>query len=379
MLVSPSSQLQEVSKLRVLAWPLESRFNAYVANFHTALSSHAVVENFSPGLRLARRALKERFDTVHVHWLERPFWAAGSRKRPLKIAAYALLVLRLLRLRGTRLVWIVHDPTPHNMASNLFLQDRLLRAAWRIYVRKLLGMVDGLIFLSEVHRAEVAEHYPRLAGLPWLIAPHPHYRGAYSDETTREAARDALAIDPEAPVLAFVGNMRRYKNPDGLARAFTSSPVAGTLLLAGKPDSEAYEVELQELAGADVRIKTSFDFLPDDHIQLYLRACDAAIFPYRDVTNSGSALLALSFDRPVVVPDLPIFRELRDAVGEEWVYLYQGELEGSLIEDIMTWARRPRGVPNLYAFDPATIALSTAHFFQTLARRRILHEKSCNY
>jgi glycosyltransferase involved in cell wall biosynthesis len=45
--------------------------------------------------------------------------------------------------------------------------------------------------------------------------------------------------------------------------------------------------------------------VPDDELQVYLRAADVAAFPFRSVTNSGSVLLALGFGVPVVIPDLP--------------------------------------------------------------------------
>jgi len=49
------------------------------------------------------------------------------------------------------------------------------------------------------------------------------------------------------------------------------------------------------------------------------------VLNYQRVTNSGAALLALSLDRPVILPETPVFRELRDEVGGDWVFLFQDD------------------------------------------------------
>src|SRR3546814_10110494 len=55
---------------------------------------------------------------------------------------------------------------------------------------------------------------------------------------------------------------------------------------------------------------------------------DAVVLPYRDIVNSGSALLALSRFRPVIAPRLGSLIELQGQVGEDWLWLYDGPLTG---------------------------------------------------
>ncbi|MEZ4597387.1 MAG: glycosyltransferase [Chloroflexota bacterium] len=42
--------------------------------------------------------------------------------------------------------------------------------------------------------------------------------------------------------------------------------------------------------------------VPDDRMQVFLRAADVMVLPYRDVLTSGSAILAMTFGLPVVAP-----------------------------------------------------------------------------
>ena len=54
-------------------------------------------------------------------------------------------------------------------------------------------------------------------------------------------------------------------------------------------------------------------YVPHDDVPLYFAAADVVVLPFRKVTTSGSALLALSLGRPVVAPRLGA---LRDPAGE---------------------------------------------------------------
>ncbi len=44
--------------------------------------------------------------------------------------------------------------------------------------------------------------------------------------------------------------------------------------------------------------------VPDDELQLYFNACDVVALPFRQVLNSGSLLLAMSFGCPIVAQRL---------------------------------------------------------------------------
>src|SRR3546814_4463074 len=85
---------------------------------------------------------------------------------------------------------------------------------------------------------------------------------------------------------------------------------------------------------------------------------DLVVIPFRKATNSGSVALALSFARPVAVPDIPVFREVRDIVRSDWLYLFRGELDAAGLERIIAWARTtPRAAePDLGELDWERIA-----------------------
>ena len=359
---------REAAPLRIVAWPKTSPANVYVSALYDAMAHSAEVGEFEPSAGFVAKASELGCDIVHVHWLERPFWGGGGMPRIGRRVIHALRAIAKLKRQGAKLVWTAHDPFPHEMAANDFQRSAPLRVLWGFYRRVVLRQLDGIILLSECHRDTVAPLLPRPSRVQWAVVPHPHYRGQYPDEITPVAARESLGLADDSPVLGFVGNLRRYKNPDGLMRAFAGSAARLQLLVAGKPDSAPYQAELEAIARTDARIVADFSFIPDADLQRYLRAADGMVFPFRDVTNSGSALLALSFGRPLAVPDVPIFRELRDQVGTDWVYLYPEPLTPADIDAIAAWIGRPRAsAPDLSRFDWDRIAAQTLSFFHQLA------------
>jgi beta-1,4-mannosyltransferase len=93
------------------------------------------------------------------------------------------------------------------------------------------------------------------------------------------------------------------------------------------------------------------------------------VLPYREILNSGSALLALSFDRPILVPLRGTLGELQSQVGADWVRAYTGELTTAHIEDAMQWAlHTPRsGQAPLQALDWQELAQQTIRAYKFVA------------
>jgi beta-1,4-mannosyltransferase len=92
------------------------------------------------------------------------------------------------------------------------------------------------------------------------------------------------------------------------------------------------------------------------------------VLPYREVLNSGSALLALSCDRPVLVPSIGSLAELEGVAGSAWVRTYAGPLTSDQIENALCWAvdtRRPPR-PRLEKLDWDEIAAATLDAYRTV-------------
>jgi glycosyltransferase involved in cell wall biosynthesis len=239
------------------------------------------------------------------------------------------------------------------------------------FLRAFTRLVDGYIALSEDGRQRAVDRYPRLARTPGWVIPHGHFRASYPRGASREEARRRLGLPDEGPVLLNFGQISAYKNIPRLLAAFRSLDLpAATLLVAGSPTVPAVAEEVRAGAAHDPRVRLHLRYIPEDEVQLYFAAADVVVLPYTNILNSGNALLALSFDRPVLVPDRGSMGELRRDVGDAWVRTYAGEVAADVLRDAILWAvdtPRPAPAP-LDRFDWRAIGQQTADVFRSLAR-----------
>lgn len=292
------------------------------------------VEEFS-----VSRLLCKQYIAWHIHWPDAPF-GKPQRGRMLLDAAGLICLLCIAKMKGIKIVWTVHNLRAHERFYPL-----LEHWFWIIFMR----FLDGYISLSETGQRLALEHFPKLRRIPGLVIPHGHYRDVYPAHMTQEEARCQLGISPKARVIAFIGYIRPYKNVPKLVRVFRNmvDPEA-VLLIAGKPGLPELALEIETIASEDQRVKLFLNLIPEDDMQLYLQTANLVVLPYEDILNSGGALLALSFDRPVLVPRKGSMRELQAFVGEEWVKTYIGELTPEIIQDALEWSlssTRPKRVP----------------------------------
>jgi beta-1,4-mannosyltransferase len=347
--------------LRVIAWPglAARRSNPYTWLLYTHLAPLGVrVEEFT-----ALRALRGGYDVLHVHWPEK---AMNSSWLPLRAAGAtaALSTIAAARRYGARVVWTAHNAKPHESRHP---------ALERQFLAAMVRQVNAVIHPSESGRRMVEARFPELADRPSAVIPIGHFRGSYPDTVSRAEARVALGIADGTKVLAFVGLLRGYKNVPHLIRTVRALPPEMgdvILLVAGAAQPAALASEVLEAAGDDPRIRLTLGHVPDDRVQHYLRAADLVVLPFRDITNSASALLALSFDRPVLVPALGAMGELRDLAGTDWIRTYEGDLTPALLAEALGWAGRPRphGGPDLEPLGWPRIAEQTLALYREAGR-----------
>ncbi|RZT18140.1 D-inositol-3-phosphate glycosyltransferase [Mycobacterium sp. BK558] len=163
----------------------------------------------------------------------------------------------------------------------------------------------------------------------------------------RGAARAALGLDPQVPVVAFVGRIQPLKAPDVLLRAVARLPEV-RLLIAGGPSGSGLATPdgLVDLA-AELGITDRVTFLPpqsrDELVAVY-RAADIVAVPSYSESFGLVAVEAQACGTPVVaaaVGGLPV--AVRDGVT------------GALVDghDPADWART---LADVLAAGPATMS-----------------------
>ncbi|GAA4170383.1 glycosyltransferase [Gryllotalpicola koreensis] len=333
--------------------------NPYTARLYRSMAGLGVTVRDLSYWRLATA----RLDIVHLHWPELTFLSGHRSWRSAARLTLFFGALRLARRRGTRLVWTVHNVVDHEQRSTPALRARL---------RRLLGAnVDGILSLSASGVDAARRSYPELAGRPAFVTPHGHYRADYDFSATRAGARARLGLDGEGLVAASVGQLRPYKNVPHLLEVFRAAGGEARLAIAGRPSSDAERTAITDAAAGDPRIVLDLAFQSAQRVADWLCASDLVVLPYRAIENSGSAILALSASRPVLVPRLGAMGELAALVGPSWVRSYDGELDAAVLADALAWARdEPRpGVADLSALEWDAIAAATLDAYRAVLGR----------
>lgn len=353
--------------LRVLARPAFSnrRDNPYNYLLYRGLEAlGAEVTEFS-----LARAFFGRFDLFHVHWPEVTFNTAPSLGSARLQAALLSSAIDVQRRRGAKLVWTVH-----NLRSHEKKYPEAEERFWQSFAPR----VDAVISLTASALDAARERFPALKSRPSFVVPHQHYRGEYADTLSRAEARARLGIPADARVVTSFGRVVDYKNLPALVACVRALPATAAhepplrLVIAGRPRTEALERELREAAAGDPRIVLALSRIPSDDAQLYLRAADLVALPYRDILNSGSAVLALSFDRPVFMPAGPAALDLQSLAGNAWIYAYESltpEALSSALRASLGRADRPEA-SHLERLAPERVAALTLDAYRTLCGDR---------
>lgn len=289
--------------MRIIAFPKTGI--SYNDCFSAALQDEGVdvIEGVFSGGWLYQNL--RRGDWLHMHWPSFAYNKPGSNVRQCLWFARFVALLLLARAKGGQLAWTAHNLLPH---------DRCQIPALDILGRHLVIMLSRLILVHGPGPAEVLQaRFPGVRG-KLISIPHGHWIGYYQSDLSKDEARRFLAVPQGKPLFLFIGLCKPYKSLHELIAAFLSSDLDATLVVAGKFSDVGYRNQIVELADGDPRIHIREGFIPDEQMQHHLIACDYVVVPYREILTSGTAMLALSFGRPLISVD---FGFLRDVISAE--------------------------------------------------------------
>ena len=244
------------------------------------IEGERVIDSIDPrSWKRAGRAVAEfRPDVIIVQWWH-PFFAPAFRS-----------VVSNARRAGANVpvVYLCHNVLPHE-------ENR----ADRMLVRWGLAKADAFLVQSKEDRAKLLS---LRSGARVSIHPHPTYTQFAGGTLTRDEARLRLGV--KGRVLLFFGLIRPYKGLHTLLQAYArvAEKLDATLLIVGEfyEKRAPYDAEISAL-GIGARVMVVSRYIPDEEVQVYFRAADLVVLPYKSATQSGITQTAFAFERPVVV------------------------------------------------------------------------------
>jgi glycosyltransferase involved in cell wall biosynthesis len=286
--------------------------NPYQRNLADALDEEvafAGVRGFFPILRVVWS--HDDVSTIHFHWLEAYIQVNSSALKTFALLIVTIIQLVILRLKCIRMVWTVHNVLSHE--SRYPWLERWFKKA---FIR--FGFCDHLFVHCEAVVDSIITEYNLSEDVlnKVQVIPHGHYLDNYENEIPKEEARSELGLKHYETIFLFFGQIRPYKGVQTLIDEFKSVETPNSrLLVVGSPMNESIEKTVLEKSAADDRVTTVLDFIPDEDIQLYMNASDCVVLPYNEITTSGSAALALSFGKAIIIPRRGCVPEQLDEEG----------------------------------------------------------------
>lgn len=180
----------------------------------------------------------------------------------------------------------------------------------RFLARRVFAAADHLIVHAESEQAELEIRMgPSILGRTTKLFLPVHELGG--PIPSREEARVILGIDATKVALCF-GHVRPFKGLDIAIDAMSHLQNQVLLLVAGEVwwnDEERYRQQVRRL-GLEDRVDLRFAFVPDQDVSLYFAAADVVLCPYRTEAQSGVAMTAFHFSRPVIASKVGGFPEI---------------------------------------------------------------------
>jgi glycosyltransferase involved in cell wall biosynthesis len=236
-----------------------------------------------------------RIHILHLNWPHLIYYHDDAETMRRQMRDF-VRTMELARELGYKLIWTAHNLYPHNRKH--FEIDREGRF-------EICRLATAIIAHCDFAAAEIRQHFGRAQNV--FVIPHGNYLGVYANPFTREQARAQLGVPADAFVYGLYGNVRPYKGIENLIDTFRRLPDQDRwLLIAGGSRDTDYLESIRRYIAEHPRIvlRTYYRIAPFDDLLLILNAADVITLPFKDVTTSGTLMLALSMAKPIIAPAL---------------------------------------------------------------------------
>ncbi|MDA0745608.1 MAG: glycosyltransferase [bacterium] len=322
---------------------LTDRTNPYGPLLTSALEKQGTILEFGQ-YSFEKSYLEDRrteCTAIHINWLHH-FYKAEDLGSCVKRYHDFAENLNFARNLGYRIVWTAHNVYPHERQHPEI--DHLARLMMCQTAHEVVAHCNYAADL-------VRNQFYRTGNLH--VIPHGNYIDAYPNDISRSEARKKLGIPESRFVYLFVGNARPYKGLEHLVHAFRDVNDGDTeLILAarrGLLPQYAEQIEAMVEGDPNIHMYTS-SFFAAHEFQLYLNAADVVVLPFTNVLTSGTAIMALSFGKPVVMPRIGCLPEL---VDDSMGILYDPKDWKALQKSLIEIRKRDLKQASLNAFNRA--------------------------
>ena len=204
-------------------------------------------------------------------------------------------------------------------AHNVNREKRDSKDSWvnRVTLKTQYRLCDHVFVHTPKMKDELREEFGVKDGAVTVI-PYPINNAVPSSDLTPAEAKRRLGLRDTERAILFFGKLRPYKGVEYLLDAFRllaqDKKANYRLIIAGQPKkgSEAYLESILQFVDKNFsadRVIPRFEFIADDEMEIYFKAADVLVLPYKEIFQSGILFVAYRFGLPVVATDVGSFRE----------------------------------------------------------------------
>jgi glycosyltransferase involved in cell wall biosynthesis len=203
-------------------------------------------------------------------------------------------------------------------AHNVNQGQRDAKDSWlnRITLGIQYRLCDHIFVHTQKMKEELCRQFP-VAEDAVTVIPFPINNASPDTNLTSAEAKRRLGLKDNEKVILFFGRVRPYKGTEYLLEAFrilANKQANYRLIIAGEPikGCEEYREEIQSVVKRDYdqeQVMLRMQFIPDFDVEVYFKAADVLVLPYKEIFQSGVLFLAYAFGLPVVATDVGSFRE----------------------------------------------------------------------
>ncbi len=271
--------------------------------------------------------LKNRIDIVHIHYY-----------------GFSLLEkfnLKLFKLARFRVVATVHDIEPFDRFGEELSLD----------YDSFFNPVDAIIVHTDFSAKCLANMMDKSNFSKVIKVKSGDLDFVYNVDIEKQKAREELNLPVEKTLILFFGHIKKVKGLDLLLNAFNKVALNNMnvcLLVVGRP----WKVNVEEyFSMVDEKIKDRvlfrFDYIPNEQVNLYFKATDIVVLPYRKIYNSSLILRSFDYGSCVLASNLETFKEF--IIERETGLLFEKDNAEDLAEKLNFLLKNPSLAENIKA------------------------------
>ena len=303
-------------------------------------------------------------DLLHFHALPVPVLWRKPVAQFLKLCLFRIQIL-ILHFLGTKVVWTAHE-------WHSKIEFRSVCHTPTLFANFFNKSIDAIITHCETTKQDITATWQLEQKDKIFVVPHGNYIDWYENKIERVDARKSLDIPVNNLVFLLFGNIYPYKGILETIEAFKYLPQEKiSLLIAGRAkDEQLLDLIKNSIKGYD-NIVCVPERIPDDDVQIYMNACDCVILPYQVFTTSGVAILAMSFGRVCIAPNVGFFNDILDSSGS---FLYDSNHKNGLLQAMKNSLENKINLPKMGAHN---LALAKQWNWKYVAQETLKVYQSC--